>query len=102
MFKRKLRTFLTILGVIIGTASIVVMISLGLALNKNFDSQISQISDITLIHVVGVDQISSQSQGSKNKIKMDDSAVYNFKQIENVERKSRCFGRTNLGSIEWN
>lgn len=88
LFKRKLRTFLTILGVIIGTASIVVMISLGLALNKNFDSQISQISDITLIHVVGVDQISSQSQGSKNKIKMDDTAVYNFKQIENVESVS--------------
>ena len=28
--RRKLRTFLTVLGVVIGTASIVVMISLGL------------------------------------------------------------------------
>ena len=38
LFKRKLRTFLTILGVVIGTASIIVMISLGLALNKNVDN----------------------------------------------------------------
>ena len=32
--RRKLRTFLTVLGVVIGTASIVVMISLGLGMNK--------------------------------------------------------------------
>ena len=31
--RRKLRTFLTVLGVIIGTASIVVMVSLGIGLN---------------------------------------------------------------------
>lgn len=33
--RRKLRTFLTILGVVIGTASIVVMISLGLGLQES-------------------------------------------------------------------
>ena len=32
--RRKLRTFLTVLGVIIGTASIVVMISLGLGMQN--------------------------------------------------------------------
>ena len=32
--RRKLRTFLTVLGVIIGTASIVVMVSLGIGLNE--------------------------------------------------------------------
>ena len=88
LFKRKLRTFLTILGVIIGTASIVVMISLGLALNKNFDSQLSKISDITLIHVIGADETSSAYQASKNKLKMDDTAVYNFKQIKGVDAVS--------------
>ena len=34
LWRRKLRTILTVLGVVIGTASIVVMISLGLGLNK--------------------------------------------------------------------
>ena len=33
--RRKLRTFLTVLGVIIGTASIVVMVSLGIGLNDH-------------------------------------------------------------------
>ena len=33
--RRKLRTFLTVLGVVIGTASIVVMISLGLGLQQS-------------------------------------------------------------------
>lgn len=65
LFKRKLRTFLTILGVSIGTASIIVMISLGLAINKNFESQLLQLSDITLIHVVGVDETSPQYQAKK-------------------------------------
>ena len=35
LWKRKLRTFLTILGVIIGTASIVVMVSIGIGMNES-------------------------------------------------------------------
>ncbi len=40
LLRRKLRTFLTVLGVVIGTASIVVMISLGLGLRKSTLDQI--------------------------------------------------------------
>ena len=36
--RRKLRTFLTVLGVVIGTASIVVMISLGLGLQQDYNA----------------------------------------------------------------
>ena len=42
LWRRKLRTILTIVGVMIGTCAIVVMISLGLAMNKNFIDQLSQ------------------------------------------------------------
>ena len=34
LFKRKIRTLLTVAGVVIGTCAIVVMISLGLALSR--------------------------------------------------------------------
>lgn len=34
LWKRKVRTFLTVLGVVVGSASIVVMISLGLGLSR--------------------------------------------------------------------
>ena len=51
LWRRKLRTFLTVLGVIIGTASIVVMISLGLGLTKSTMEQIEQSGGLTTITV---------------------------------------------------
>ncbi len=51
LWRRKLRTFLTVLGVIIGTASIVVMISLGLGLSKSSMEQIEQSGGLTTINV---------------------------------------------------
>ncbi|MCL2235209.1 MAG: FtsX-like permease family protein [Defluviitaleaceae bacterium] len=40
LFKRKIRTFLTVLAVIFGATCIIVMISLGVAVNMNFEQQI--------------------------------------------------------------
>lgn len=40
LWRRKLRTVLTVLGVVVGTASIMVMISLGLGLSKSNMEQI--------------------------------------------------------------
>lgn len=51
LFRRKLRTILTVLGVVIGTASIVVMISLGLGLNKTTMDQIEKEGGLTTINV---------------------------------------------------
>ncbi|MCL1843714.1 MAG: ABC transporter permease [Defluviitaleaceae bacterium] len=52
LFKRKLRTFLTLLGVMIGTGSIIVMISLGLATDAQFARMIEEMNlDMTAIHV---------------------------------------------------
>ena len=51
LFKRKLRTILTILGVVIGTASIVVMISLGLALNQMVLKEIESNGSLTKVTV---------------------------------------------------
>ena len=43
--RRKLRTSLTILGVVIGTFSIVVMMSLGIAMSEGFEEQIMHYSE---------------------------------------------------------
>jgi len=52
LWKRKLRTFLTLLGVIIGTGSIIVMISLGLATDAQFAQMIEDAGlDMTAIDV---------------------------------------------------
>ena len=51
LFKRKVRTILTVLGVVIGVASIVVMVSLGLGLNKATMEQISSYASLTSVQV---------------------------------------------------
>ena len=51
--RRKLRTFLTVLGVVIGTASIVVMISLGLGLQQALYAEVEQMGGVTNIQVFG-------------------------------------------------
>lgn len=49
--KRKVRTFLTILSVVIGSSSIIVMISLGIALEENFSKQVKELNSLTNINV---------------------------------------------------
>lgn len=49
--RRKLRTGLTVLGVVIGTASIVVMVSLGIGLKEMTVEQYASFGSLTLINV---------------------------------------------------
>ena len=51
LFRRKLRTFLTVLGVVIGTASIVVMVSIGIGLKEFTIKQYSSYGSPTAIQV---------------------------------------------------
>lgn len=51
LFKRKVRTVLTVLGVVIGVTSIVVMVSLGLGLSKSTMEQMETYSSLTTIEV---------------------------------------------------
>ena len=53
--RRKLRSFLTVLGVVIGTASIVVMISLGLGLQESMYKEVEQDGGAAGITVTGKD-----------------------------------------------
>ena len=53
--RRKLRTFLTVLGVVIGTASIVVMISLGLGLQESMYRQVEESGGTTSLTDHGQD-----------------------------------------------
>ena len=51
LLKRKVRTILTVLGVTIGVASIVVMVSLGLGLNKSSLEEMESYRSLTAITV---------------------------------------------------
>lgn len=80
LWRRKVRTFLTVLGVIIGTSSIIVMLSLGFGLSNFFEEEISQWGDLTIINVY---QGWSDIPG-REKITLDDKAVEAFKALPNV------------------
>ena len=51
LWKRKVRTILTVLGVVIGVASIVVMVSLGLGLSRSLMAQYESYGSLTQVTV---------------------------------------------------
>lgn len=97
LWRRKLRTVLTVLGVVVGTASIVVMISLGLGLNKASMEQIERYGGLTTINVysnedgyyygggaVAVPESGAGAESSEP-VRLSDAAIEMFSQIEHVE-----------------
>ena len=50
--RRKLRTFLTMLGVVIGCCSIVIMVSIGVGMGETQEKLLSEMGDLTLITVM--------------------------------------------------
>lgn len=84
LFKRKVRTVLTVLGVVIGTISIVVMVSLGIGLKASIMSQITMFSDIQKIDV-SLDSFSNSSDKDSEKKRLDDALVEELSKLEHVE-----------------
>lgn len=75
--RRKLRTFLTVLGVVIGTASIVVMVSLGLGMQEAMYKQIEEYGGLTTITVYSMDSGMGMHYGdNSNGQQNDDEKKY--------------------------
>ena len=84
LWRRKLRTSLTIVGVMIGTCAIVVMISLGLAMNKNFLEQLNQMGNIMQIQVYNWNSGGKTPDG-KDIEPLTDAKIAEFAKMEGVE-----------------
>lgn len=86
LWRRKLRTFLTVLGVLIGTSSIVVMLSLGFGMQEAFKGQLARMGDLTTINVhkgYGGGYMDSSRRNS-DEVKLDDAAIESFKSLPHV------------------
>lgn len=83
LLRRKLRTILTVLGVVIGTASIVVMLSLGLGLRRSTLEQIEKAGGLTTITVYLNEEAGNQTKGKKPK-RLDDKVVEQIAKMEHV------------------
>ena len=93
LWKRRLRTALTVLGVVIGTASIVVMVSIGIGMNKGFASQLENWGSLQVIDVypsggMEYDKATDSMKQTKKQDELNAKAVENFRQMEHVEAVS--------------
>lgn len=88
LLRRKARTILTVLGVIVGTASIVVMLSLGLGMSKSFEEQLQNFGSLNTIEVSskGDYYMEGEEDLSNGKVGiLDDDGVLSIEAIEGVD-----------------
>jgi len=101
LWKRKLRTILTMLGVVIGTASLVLTVSLGLANEARFDRMVEAWDrDLSLINVSpGGDWFfdPNTNEWAPDGAELNDDAIAAFRSIPNVRMASpMMWSRTDL------
>ena len=91
--RRKARTALTVVGIVIGTISIVVMISIGIGMNQSFRENLMQYGSFTVINM-DKNQVSFDEKGnySEKKQKLNDKLIAKLKQIPHVKTVSPVIG----------
>lgn len=87
--RRRARTVLTALGVMVGTASIVIMVSIGFGLSEQTERTLAQMGDLTLVQVYG------NQGGGADAAKLDDEAIQTFRHIDGVVAASGKFDTNN-------
>lgn len=88
--RRKARTALTVIGVVIGTISIVVMVSIGLGMNKNYTSQVMELGSLTTITIqkhAAIRDDEGEYVDMKEQ-KLDEKLVQSVQQIKHVKAVS--------------
>lgn len=86
LLRRKSRTILTVLGVVVGCCAIVTMLSIGIGVQNSQDIMLQGMGDLTLIQVYG----------NGTKAELDDDALRKFEMIPNVDV---AIGKSRLDSI---
>ena len=120
LWRRKGRTMLTVIGVVIGSCAVIVMISLGLGMNKAMDSMLSSWGDLTAVTIYNgngggmmyITDDSSSSNSNKEKPPLDDDALEMLKKLDNVsyivpkmsvssEMVTVCAGKNDRYRLQW-
>ena len=93
LFRRKSRTILTVLGVVVGCCSIVTMVSLGSGIDEQNKQMLVSMGDLTIITVTGTNSTGgmqaagpmgmADSSGTAT-ARLDDKAVKDFRSLQYV------------------
>lgn len=91
LWRRKLRTFLTVLGVVIGVSAIIVMLSFGLGMEAQNQELLKSMGDVTTITIHQRDQYGGymgpdmpQQTQSADEVLLDPAAVARISQLPHV------------------
>ncbi|HRV72493.1 MAG TPA: ABC transporter permease [Eubacteriales bacterium] len=85
LWRRKVRSVLTVLGMVIGITSIVVMVSLGLGIEKATIDAFAGTGSLTMIQVSSYKYIeTTDGNGTSTETKLDKNSVMSFRQIDGV------------------
>ena len=75
LLRRRTRTILSVIGVVIGTTAIIVMLSLGLGLSQGFQDQLESYGNLHTIQVYSWGSSNSQNT-------LDDRMITNFEKLD--------------------
>ena len=84
LWRRKSRTILTVLGVIVGCCSIVLMISLGQGINEQNEKMLKQMGDLSIVTVYTSGGGRANTGAGTTEVKLDDKALERFRSLGNV------------------
>ena len=93
LWKRKVRTLLTVMGVVIGTCAIVVMISLGLGMQKTMQDSLAQMGDLTVIQIYNYNSTPDSEP-------LDDSMLEQIRAIDHVTALTPSYDPTYWGAFQ--
>lgn len=94
--RRKARTILTVIGVIIGALSIIIVISIGKGMENNFETQVMQQGGITIITLSTYASVFDNDGNwiSDKEQKLTDTLVEQIREIEHVRAVSPVINKS--------
>lgn len=85
LWRRKIRTLLTIIGVLIGSTSIIIMLSMGFALDKNNEELFEELGGLSIIEVYPSDTGFGNNSNNKNLAILNDATINKISKMEGVK-----------------
>lgn len=85
LWRRKMRAFLTVLGMVIGVASIVVMVSLGIGIKQATIDSFAGTGSLTTIRVNSWSYVSSGNGGSSRQKELNKKSLAEIKKLAGVQ-----------------
>lgn len=92
LFKRKVRTLLTTMGVVVGTCAIVITVSLGIGMQEAQVAALSQMGDLSIIQINGYGISPDADQ-------LDDKMLEKLRELDHVTSLTPAYQLKEWGSI---